>query len=231
MRRDVVDGRNGPTAAAPHRRWRRGDLRIAALPALSVEDWQHPDVVLDQLRRWAETHAEEAIEWYLRDKRAKRLGSRLLRGLTIILAIAGGLVPLLMAGQNGRATDWGYVLLALAGGSAAFDHFFGLSSGWMRDMATLQALQRRLLEFRLTWITTLTTGKAAADGSEISTRLELIRRFALDVSELVSGETGDWLAEFQTNVGQLRNEAGRAWPNSAAPPSRSAGESAPTRLG
>lgn len=227
-RRDVVKSHNDPVATVSHRWWRRGDLRYAALPAVSAEDWRQPDVVLDQLRRWAETQAEEAIEWYLRDKQAKRLGSRLLRILAITLAIAGGLAPLLTAGPDGRSAAWGYVLLALAGGCAAFDHFFGLSSGWMRDMATSHALQHRLLKFRLTWIT-LTAGKAVVDGAEISARLDLVRSFALDVSELVSTETGDWLTEFQTNMGQLRSHTGQAWPSGATSPSRTAGEPTSTR--
>lgn len=33
----------------------------------------------------------------------------------------------------------------------AFDHFFGLSSGWMRDVAALEALQGRLARFHMHW--------------------------------------------------------------------------------
>src|SRR5690242_19760300 len=111
---------------APRRRWRRGDLTPAPMVGLTVEDWRNPAVALDRLRTWAEHEAETAITWYLKDKNVKRVGSRALRALAIVLAAAGGVAPLLAAGAA-RTTNWGYVLLALAAACVAFDHFFGLS--------------------------------------------------------------------------------------------------------
>jgi hypothetical protein len=201
------------TAAKPRRRLLRGDLTPAPMVVLTVEDWRNPAAALDTLRRWAENEAGQAIEWYLRDKIAKRLGSRILRALAILLAVAGGVAPLLTAGSAGN-TNWGYVLLALAAGCLAFDHFFGLSSGWMRDIATVQALQRRLAQFRFAWIeANAEQALSSTYAADVKQRLGLIERFAADLAQLVNTETGAWLTEFQTNMSKLDGQTQRAWPS------------------
>jgi hypothetical protein len=203
---------------ARHRSWRRGDLRTRPFPRPAtkepwVTDSRHRLDAIEALRDWAEGQAEDAIDWYLRDKAVRRVGSRALRALAIVLVVAGGLVPLLSAAWTGAAAGWGYVLLAAAAGCVAFDHFFGLSSGWMRDMAAAQTLQRRLTEFRLEWTTNLLrpsqTGAAApvggspVDDAELTRRLDLVGRFAMEVAALVESETAEWLAEFRSSIGRL----------------------------
>lgn len=183
---------------------------------------QQPSAILNSLREWAEGQAEDTIAWYLRDKAVRRRISRLLRGCAILLGIAGGVVPLLSAASAGIGASWGYVLLAMAGGCLAFDHFFGLSSAWMRDIATAQALQRTLTEFRLDWATTgLRTeadGRYGPVGPEVARqREELIRVLVTRTAELVEAETSEWLSEFRTNIGDLNRRS--EWTASSAQPS------------
>ena len=116
-----------------------------------MPQWHDQAQALDQLRAWAETRAVETITWYQRDKRTKRWTSRLLRAAAVIFAVAGGLLPLISSSVHGVNANLGYVLLAIAAGCVAYDHFFGMSSGWMRDIAALQALQSRLGRFHLDW--------------------------------------------------------------------------------
>jgi hypothetical protein len=219
----------GLTTARPGaggRRWfgRRGDLSTRPFPTLSGTDLPSRLRTVDALRAWAEAHAEDAIDWYLRDKRAKRVASRALRAGSIVLAVAGGTVPLASAAWRDDAGGWGYVLLAAAAGCAAFDHFFGVSAGWMRDIATSQALRGRLERFRLEWTSALllssSSGAVGGDGAgapagpvgepELAHRLGLVRDFVADVTGLVEAETSEWLAEFRANIGQLYSQAGLA---------------------
>lgn len=198
------------------RRAPRRDMTIRPFPVLVAE--QQPEVVLQRLREWAEGQAEDSVAWYLRDKAIRRTASRILRGCAILLGIAGGVVPLVSAASAGRGASWGYVLLAMAGGCLAFDHFFGLSSAWMRDIATVQALQRALTEFRLDWATAdLST---AHDDDEVDLairrREKLIRTLVLRTAELVEAETGEWLSEFRSNIGDLNRRS--AWSPSATQP-------------
>ncbi|MFI7251326.1 SLATT domain-containing protein [Micromonospora chalcea] len=194
---------------------------IRPFPVLAPD--QQPEAVLDRLRGWAEGQAEDAVAWYLRDKAVRRRISRLLRGCAILLGIAGGVVPLVSAASAGSGASWGYVLLAIAGGCLAFDHFFGLSSAWMRDIATAQALQRALIEFRLDWVA-MQLGSAATEDAVIRRREELIRVLVLRTAELVEAETGEWLSEFRSNIGDLNRRSG--WSPAADHASVGAGQSA-----
>jgi hypothetical protein len=188
---------------ATRRRFGHGDLSLSPMVIISVEDWRNPTAALDTLRQWAEREAADAIRWYLRDKATKRLAARILRALAIVLAVAGAVAPLLTAGTRVNG-NWGYVLLGLAAGCLAFDHFFGLSSGWLRDMATAQALQRRLVAFRFAWVgANAEQALSSTYDANVKLRLGLIEDFVADLAGLVSAETGEWLAEFQSKVAKL----------------------------
>jgi SMODS and SLOG-associating 2TM effector domain 2 len=141
-----------PAGQRPDRRRRRRDLRVGPFPTAAMEQWQDTEAALAQLYRYAEGRAIDAIDWYLADKRGKRIWSRGLRLLVIVLVTAGGLQPLLDAAAPGPSrTAWGYVLLALAAACIGLDRFFGISSGWMRSMTTAQALERRLEQLQYDW--------------------------------------------------------------------------------
>src|SRR5262249_44438820 len=189
--------------------WSGGEIQPVGPPAIPAEDWHDPAAVLDRLRGWAQQHTTEAIRWYLRDKQAKRAGSRLLRAAAVILAVAGGLIPLL-AGDAGRGPNpkLGYLLLALSAGAVAFDHFFGLSAGWMRDIATAQALQARLARFHLDWATWQATEagllKPATPAEEnaggVQQALDLIGHLVTDVHALTEAETAQWVNDFNSSL-------------------------------
>src|SRR5256885_1816041 len=71
------------------------------------------------------------------------------------------------AAAGGSGQGWGYVLLALAAGCKGFDHFFGLSSSWMRDIGVAHALRAELNAVRLEWATdVLRAGRASARPGE-----------------------------------------------------------------
>ena len=126
-----------PAEPRPDRRRRRRDLRAGPFPTVAMEQWHDTESALAKLYRYAEGRAIEATDWYLQDKRGKRIWSRGLRLLAILLVTAGALQPLLDAAAPGPSrTAWGYVLLALAAACIGLDRFFGLSSGWMRSMTT-----------------------------------------------------------------------------------------------
>jgi hypothetical protein len=185
-------------APKPPPRGRR-DLRVEAMPVPGVDDWRDPEAALETLRVWAESNATDTIDWYMRDKAWKRVGSRLLRSGAILLAVIGGIAPLVGATTD-RNANWGYIALALAAGCVAFDHFFGLSSGWMRDIATAHALGRRLGTFRFAWTAANAARASGEDEATTTSRLGLIEQFATDVAELVDAETLEWLTEFRANI-------------------------------
>jgi hypothetical protein len=178
---------------------------------LPPEQWREPDAALRRMYLDAQARAIEAYDWYLADRLRKRTWSWLLRAAAIILAAAGGLQPLISAASSRMSFAWGYVLLALAGISIGFDHFLGLSSGWMRDVAAAQRVQRRLQEFQLDWATLNARDALTPElaGVDVSGYLDLLRSFVTDMSAIMMEETAEWVAEFQSGISQLTSQATR----------------------
>jgi SMODS and SLOG-associating 2TM effector domain 2 len=191
-------------------RRRRPDLPTRLLPPIAPENWKNPGEALQILYEDAQTRAIEICDWYMADRLGRKRASRVLRGLALVLAAAGGLVPLANVTIGQSVSGWGYLFLALAGVCFGFDHYLGLSTGWMRDIATAQRVQRRLQSFQFAWME-LNAVEARKDCPESSPLpyLELLRDFAHDLSDLVIGETDDWVAEFQTGLQQLESVASR----------------------
>ncbi|MDQ0992078.1 SLATT domain-containing protein [Streptomyces sp. V3I7] len=211
------DGRGEDTAGL-----RPGDLTGRAFP---LGDWGEPAERLDELYRWVERGALETASWYLTDRLWKRRGARALRVGTAAGAVSGAALPLLdLTGAIGGSAPWGYLALLLAVACLAVDRFFGLTSGWIRDVATAQAVQRRLQVLQFDWASESVReilGPAEGTASEAADRcLGLLRRFSEDVTELVRTETADWMVEFRTGSAPLGIQSGVASgprPDTASP--------------
>ncbi|MFJ7152325.1 SLATT domain-containing protein [Streptomyces sp. NPDC100445] len=179
---------------------RPGDLTGRDFP---LGDWAEPAERLDELYRWVEDRALETAAWYLRDRVRKRRGARVLRAGTAAGAVVGAALPLLdLTGAAGGIAPWGCLSLLLAASCTGVDRFFGLTSGWMRDVATAQAVQRRLQALRFDWASECVRevlGPAEGTASEAAERcLSVLRRFSEDVTELMRAETTDWMVAFRT---------------------------------
>lgn len=192
----------------------RGDLQAVPRLRVSNEQWRDQIQTLAVLRIWAEDRAAETIDWYLRDKQAKRWGSRLLRAGAVLAAVAGGALPLLSGTLSGINPNLGYIFLAVAAGCVAFDHFFGLSNGWMRDMAAVQVLQGKLARFQLDWArwqASQAVGPTAVQGpiakETLNAALDLIDGFMTGVASVTDSETGQWIADFSSSIAALRQQA------------------------
>ncbi|CQR62817.1 SLATT domain-containing protein [Streptomyces leeuwenhoekii] len=202
--RTPQDGaRDGRGEGAPG--LRPGDLTGREFP---LGDWGQPAERLDELYRWVERGALDTAAWYLADRVWKRRTARALRAGAALGAVSGAALPLLdMTGVVGGVAPWGYLALLLGVACVAGDRFFGVTSGWMRDMATAQAVQRRLQALQFDWASESVRevlGPAEGTASEAAERcLGVLRRFSEDVTELVRAETADWMVEFRTGSAPL----------------------------
>jgi SMODS and SLOG-associating 2TM effector domain 2 len=214
-------GWSAPWSAAGYRRSRplrerQADLRGAPFP---LGDWGDPATRLDELYRWAEQGAARTVDWYLADRVWKRRGARAARLLTVLGTGVAVALPLLqltdrLPGGDGLAA-WGYLSLLAAALGIGLDRWFGLTSGWMRDVATAQAVQRRLEALRFDWASESVRevlGPTEGTATEAAERcLAVLRRFCEDVSELVRGETADWMVEFRAGSAPLYTQSVVAW--------------------
>jgi hypothetical protein len=183
-----------PASGGPAHR----DLTGGPLP---LGDWGEPAERLDELYRWVESSALRTAVWYLDGRLLKRRLARALRLCTALGVIAGAALPLLdLTGALPGAAGWGYLSLLLGGACLACDRYFGLTSGWMRAVATAQAVQRRLGILQFDWASECVRevlGPADGTASEAAERcLGVLRKFTEDITELVRAETADWMAEF-----------------------------------
>ncbi|KPI13350.1 hypothetical protein OK006_3738 [Actinobacteria bacterium OK006] len=194
------DGRDDRAAGT-----RPGDLTGRAFP---LGDWGEPAERLHELYRWVERGALDTASWYLADRVWKRRGARGLRGGAAAGAGAGAALPLLdLTGVVGGVAPWGYLALLLGVACVAGDRFFGVTSGWIRDVATAQAVQRRLQVLQFDWASESVRevlGPTEGTASEAADRcLGVLRRFSEDMTELVRVETTDWMVEFRTGAAPL----------------------------
>ncbi|MEW1725091.1 SLATT domain-containing protein [Streptomyces sp. NPDC093109] len=182
-----------------------GDLAGGPFP---LGDWGEPAERLDELYRWVETGALRTVDWYLADRLRKRRLARALRAATAVAVTAGASLPLLDVTEVlPGATGWGYLALLLGAAGVACDRYCGLSSGWMRAVATAQAVQRRLQTFQFDWASECVRevlGPTEGTASEAAERcLTVLRKFTEDVTELVRVETADWMVEFRSGPAPL----------------------------
>ncbi|WP_179955296.1 SLATT domain-containing protein [Streptomyces lunaelactis] len=206
---------------APH-----GDLTGRPFP---LGDWGEPADRLDELYRWVEASGLRTAEWYLADRVGKRRLARVLRVGTALGVIAGAALTLLdLTGALDRTAGWGYLSLLLAAACLACDRYFGLTSGWIRNVATAQAVQRRLQALQFDWASESVRevlGPTEGTASEAAERcLGVLRRFSEDLTELMRSETADWMVEFRAGpsasgarwAGRGRVAAPRPEPGGAA---------------
>lgn len=207
-----------------------GDLTGSPFP---LGDWAEPAERLDELYRWVEAGALRTAGWYLADRSRKRRAARALRTATAALVVVGATLPLLdVTGALAGAAGWGYVALLLGGACLACDRYFGFTAGWMRHVATAQAVQRRLQTLQFDWASECVReilGPTEGTAAEATERcLSVLRRFSEDVTELVRAETADWMVEFRSGPTPLvlqsmpmstatRQDAGSPFPGGRFP--------------
>ncbi|WP_406095331.1 SLATT domain-containing protein [Streptomyces sp. NBC_01013] len=190
---------SGGASGARGREAQGRDLTGTPFP---LGDWGEPAQRLDELYRWVEADALRTADWYLGDRVWKRRGARALRLGTAAGVVAGAALPLLdLTGALHGSAGWGYLSLLLGAACMACDRYFGLTSGWIRNLATAQAVQRRLQVLQFDWASESVRevlGPAEGTASEAAERcLGVLRRFSEDVTELVRSETADWMVEFR----------------------------------
>lgn len=191
-----------------------GDLLGRTFP---VGDWGEPAERLDELYQWVEQGALLVVDRQLDERARKRRGARLLRAGTAAGVTTGATLPALNVADavGDTAGAWGFVALLAAAACVAADRHFGLTAGWMRSVATAQAVQRRLQTLHYDWATESireVLGPAEGTAGEAAERcLGVLRRFAEDVSEIVRVETADWMVELGVGTAPLRTQSAAMW--------------------
>jgi hypothetical protein len=131
--------------------------------------------------------------------------SLLLRIAALALLGAGGIAPLLgMIGPT-NFSGFGYPLLAAGGGIFLLDHMLGISTSWMRFMATALKLEAALDEFRVKWASVeLLNGQLNESSKIVEPLTELAKEFTSTIHMLVDQEMSGWITEFSSSSNELK---------------------------
>jgi conflict system pore-forming effector with SLATT domain len=179
---------------------------------------------LESLRVYAERKIDGDLSWYYRRKSGRAFTSQALRFFAVALTVLGGLVPVVIS-LFGSRPPWGwlapfasirigqlgYLFLALAGGLFLLDKYFGYSSGWMRYVLAMQAIEKAREGFRLDWTGLCRTLSTAQTGTQeysevVERMIQRVRSAIVEVKEQSEKETQAWILEFQTNLAQLEKD-------------------------
>lgn len=174
--------------------------------------------------------AHQTISYYRKSKKWKRLSAQLIRFFAILLFSFAGLIPLLDAtgifassafelpesyvpvqikeALEDNATtgidsgQWAVLLAAVAAALISIDKFFGLASSWTRITLAELSIGRRLDRFLMDWA----LANASADEEEQKRpleRIQLLKEFSMDVSQIVEDETKVWVSEYEKALATL----------------------------
>lgn len=198
---------------------------VTPLPEFTPPDWKgEVGPHLEALRKYAEATIASELGWYFSRKGGRAKASRVLRVTAVVLSILGGLVPLVIA-IFGSRPSWaaslgldvirfgqlGYLLLAIAAGLVLLDRLFGLSTGWMRYIVAMQAIEKARESFRLDWAAlsrklSLTPAGTPDHAEAVDKLVQRVRAVIVEVKEHSEKETQAWIQEFQSNLSQFEKD-------------------------
>ena len=173
------------------------------------------DESLQKVYNFVNAECKNAISWYYKSKKWKKIWGYGLRFFAILAVAIAGVIPILDEIFEEFDTlwlspTWATLSLALAALFVALDQLGGYTTGWVRYVRTAQKLTILQGNFRLDWEETCLSiydksDKSSEDNSneriidsETAKKcLKLCKNFLQSVNSEVQAETDAWAQEFQ----------------------------------
>ena len=167
-----------------------------------------PKDALEQIYKDAHAISSEKRNWYWSSIKSKRWFSLKCRGITFGLLFLGTVFPLLAAlqdkpGDKLLCTQWAIVLLAAAGLLQLADKIFGLSTGWMRYVNTVTAMESATTSFDIEWAKRLLSKVTPPDNADVQALFTIAETFERELDKLQAEETKGWITEFNASLSLL----------------------------
>jgi len=186
----------------------KADITTTTLLAWDKYKDKPVDEALKSIYEHAISTYRTVSSWYWTSIKTKRNTSLGVRGMSVLLLTIGTLLPILAALWGDpkvrlQCTQWGVAALALGGLLQVADRIFGWSSGWLRYMTTVTAMENLTRKFELDWARYVLNRTGALNESATSQLFDLAKRFEDDIVKLQSDETDKWVTEFNTGTALL----------------------------
>jgi hypothetical protein len=197
----------------------RVDVKSEGLEAWNHYECADAKVACERMYARVDRLSKLARNWYWASIKSKRSASFMVRIASFTLLIAGAVLPVtaaMAADVDGRLmlTQLGIVCLAVAGLLQAGDKVFGWSSGWLRYMTTVTAMESTARDFELNWASYILNREGELASNDKIQLFALAKQFESDISRLQGEETDKWVGEFNSSLGLL-NELIRSQRDSA----------------
>lgn len=188
---------------------RKADIEQPQFLAWDQFDDKKPKEALPAIYRHAGEFSARCRTWYWHSIRRKRLVSTGGRVAAFILGAFGVTAPLLAAigleaSERLLWSQAAVAALALAGLAQLADRVFGWSSGWLRYISTVTAMEDLSRQFELDW-----AGYFIKVGNtpptEVRPLFDIAQRFEVEIAALQKRETDAWVVEFNTGMSALND--------------------------
>jgi hypothetical protein len=168
------------------------------------------DEALQTIYEHASGTSTKISGWYWTSIKTKRNTSLCVRLVTFLLLAFGTILPILAGLGNDpesrlQFTQYGVVALALAGLLQLADRIFGWSSGWLRYITTVTAMESLTRKFELDWAEYILNRMGALTESDTKQLFDMAKHFEDGMVKLQSDETDKWVLEFNSGIALLND--------------------------
>lgn len=168
-----------------------------------------PKEALPAIYQHAEEFSKRCRRWYWHSIHHKRLVSTTARIVAFAFAAFGVTAPLATTiwgtdGQRLLWTQFAVAALALAGLTQLGDRVFGWSSGWLRYISTVTAMENLTRQFELDWAGYFVT-LGETQPAQVKPLFDMAQRFEVQIADLQKRETDAWVIEFNTGLSALND--------------------------
>ncbi len=139
--------------------------------------------------------------WYWRSAKRKKRFSLVFRVMIFILLVCGVVLPILAGLINDidtrlKFTQFGVAALAAAGLLQVADRIFGFSSGWIRYISTVMAMEDLSRRFELDWANYIISKSGSLSDIDKKPLFDIAKKFEDDIYTKQKEETDKWVIEF-----------------------------------
>jgi uncharacterized protein YgfB (UPF0149 family) len=185
-----------------------------------------PDITQNKLEKWDQfkdktpneiikcvyehisNTSHKICSWYWSSISKKRNTSLAVRFLALSFLMVGTVLPLIAAVAKAPEhrldlTQVGIAVLILAGLLQLADRIFGWSSGWMRYISTVTAMENLTRTFQMEWGQYLITTTLPLELTDAQTLFTLALKLEQELTQLQAEETNKWVTEFTSGIALL----------------------------
>lgn len=187
------------------------DVRTPEIPDISWKN-EDPIVSLDKLFKYVIKNSNNASDWYYSKRDHKRRIGVTIRYGAIFMSAFAGLYPVFISIVHNTSSSikldpaWSAIAVGLAALLILVDKFGGFTNAWIRYVVAGQNIDNEIKLFYIKWQTCLQKMESSSNPlDQIQPMIEECRLFLTTIQTIISTETNQWVAEFQSALKNIED--------------------------